>query len=130
MESQTKTVITPETEKRPIYFDTRKLPWQTCTDKHLNADFLDMKLILDRETGLTINLSVYPKGYYKPKHIHDNAHGIFVLKGTLKTDDGEYGPGTFVWYPEGTVMSHGATEREDCTFLYIQDRAGKLHYLQ
>ena len=74
MESQTKTVITPETEKRPIYFDTLNLPWQTCTDKHLNADFLDMKLISDGETGLTINLSVYPKGYYKTKHIHDNCH--------------------------------------------------------
>ena len=45
---------------------------------------------------------------------------------TLKTDEGEFGPGAFVWYPEGTVMSHGATDREECVFLYIHDKAGEL----
>ena len=62
--------------------------------------------------------------------MHTQSHGIFVLKGTLKTDEGEFGPGTFVWYPAGTLMHHGATDREECVFLYIQDKNGKLTYLE
>lgn len=122
--------INSNTEPKPIYFDQANLPWETLTDAHLGKQFKDMKLILDEDTGMTINLSIYPKGYYKVKHIHSCAHGIFVLSGTLKTDEGEFGPGTFVWYPAGTVMSHGATDREECMFLYIQDKKGKLTYLE
>jgi hypothetical protein len=29
---------------------------------------------------------------------------MFVLEGTLVTSAGNYGPGTFVWFPEGTLM--------------------------
>lgn len=130
MSSETKVVVNGKTEKKPYYFDGNSMPWETILDKHLNKEFKDLKMIQDEETGFAVNLSIYPKGYFKVQHVHTHGHGIFVLKGTLKTDEGEFGPGTFVWYPAGTVMRHGATDREACVFLYIQDRAGKLTYLE
>jgi hypothetical protein len=30
--------------------------------------------------------------------------------GTLKTHAGNFGPGSFVWFPEGMLMEHGATD--------------------
>lgn len=130
MAAETQVRVNAETEQKPIYFDSENLPWEIITDEHLGKQFKDMKMIFHEDTGMCVNLSVYPKGYYKTKHVHECSHGILVLKGTLKTDEGEFGPGTFVWYPEGTVMSHGATDREECLFLYIQDKNGSLTYLE
>ena len=130
MESETRRIIDRNADKKPIYFDGISLPWETIMDTHLGKQFKDLKMIYQAETGLAVNLSVYPKGYYKVRHVHGCSHGIFVLSGRLKTDEGVFGPGTFVWYPEGTVMSHGATEDEDCLFLYIQDREGSFEYLE
>jgi hypothetical protein len=31
-----------------------------------------------------------------------------VLEGELVTHKGTFGPGSFVWFPEGEVMEHGA----------------------
>ena len=50
--------------------------------------------------------------------------------GRLKMDEGVFGPGAFVWYPEGAVMRHGATEDEDGLFLYIQDGEGRFEVLE
>jgi quercetin dioxygenase-like cupin family protein len=61
----------------------------------------------------------YPKGYTTVWHTHNMSHGIYVLKGTLKTHEGLYGPGSFIWFPEGLVMQHGATDEEDCEMLFI-----------
>ena len=130
MNSETVVGFNENSEKKPVYFDLNTMPWETLTDEHVGATFKDLKMVLDERTGMRVNLSVYPAGYYKPKHIHSCAHGIYVISGTLKTDEGEFGPGAFVWYPEGTVMSHGATDREACVFLYIQDKAGELTYLE
>lgn len=129
MASKTQVCVNAKTEQKPIYFDTKNLPWETIMDEHQEKQFQDMKLILNEDSGLLVNLSINPKGYYKAKHVHECSHGILVLKGTFKTDEGEFGPGTFIWYPEGTVMSHGATDREECIFLYIQDQKGELIYL-
>ena len=52
-----------------------------------------------------------------------------AASGRLKTDEGVFGPGAFVWYPEGAVMRHGATEDEDGLFLYIQDGEGRFEDL-
>ena len=42
-----------------------------------------------------------------------------VLQGTLATHDGKFGPGHFVWFPEGQVMEHGATPEGDVVVLRL-----------
>jgi hypothetical protein len=34
-----------------------------------------------------------------------------------------------VWFPEGGIMEHGATQDEDCTFLFITNKAFAIHYV-
>ena len=64
-----------------------------------------------------------------PVHIHPHAEESYhVLEGTLVTHDGEYGPGHFVWFPEGSVMEHGATAAEDVTVLFITNKPFEIHY--
>lgn len=78
--------------------------------------------------GIDVFCVKYPKGYTTVWHTHPCAHGIYVLEGTLKTHEGLYGPGSFVWLPEGLLMEHGATEKEDVTFLFICNKAFGIDY--
>jgi hypothetical protein len=34
-----------------------------------------------------------------------------------------------VWFPEGTVMEHGASARGDTTVLFITNKRFEIHYL-
>ena len=60
----------------------------------------------------------------------DCAHGIYVLDGILQTHAGSFGPGSFVWFPEGMEMEHGATQDNDVTFLFIANKPLDIHYTQ
>lgn len=85
-------------------------------------------LLDDSDTGMTIKMLRYPKGCLVPLHTHDCAHGFYVLKGTLTTSEGNYGPGSFVWFKEGSTMYHGAAD-EDMDALFITNKAFNIHYL-
>lgn len=50
-------------------------------------------------------------------------HRIFVLEGKLRTHQGTYGPGTWVWFPRGEIMEHGAPDAGDMTGTFIADGA-------
>jgi hypothetical protein len=52
------------------------------------------------------------------------------LDGILKTHAGSFGPGSFVWFPEGSQMEHGATQDNDVTFLFIANKPVDIHYTQ
>ena len=53
---------------------------------------------------------------------------VYVLEGALSTHQGTFGPGSFVWFPEGGIMEHGATTDGDCTFLFITNKRFDIHY--
>jgi quercetin dioxygenase-like cupin family protein len=53
---------------------------------------------------------------------------MYVLEGTLVTHAGQYGPGSFVWFPEGLVMEHGATPERDVTVLFVTNKPFEIHY--
>ena len=69
--------------------------------------------------GMSVLKMVYRAGFTNPWHSHPHAHG----------HRGQYPAGTFVWFPEGGVMEHGATQDEDCTFLFITNRPFQIHYV-
>ena len=79
-------------------------------------------LVTDEDTGMLVKYIRYPKGTVTPIHDHHCAHGMYVLKGTLHTDKGDFGPGSFIWFEEGNVMTHGATQDEDVDCLFITIR--------
>ena len=87
------------------------------------------KLVVDPETGMMIKQIRYPKGCMIPLHTHHCAHGIYVLKGTLVTSHGTFGPGEFVWHDEGIETTHGASDEEDVDILFITNKTLDMNYL-
>ena len=88
----------------------------------------EQNLLGDDDTGMTIKLLRYPKGSVTPLHTHPCAHGMYVLKGTLHTDKGDFEPGSFVWFKEGCPMIHGSGD-EDVECLFITNKAFDIRYL-
>jgi quercetin dioxygenase-like cupin family protein len=115
-------------EQRVFAIDSTTLPWEERFIEKLGRSVYRKNLIEDPETGMEIRVVRYPAGVVNPRHTHPCAHGMFVLEGTLLTHAGSYGPGSFVWFPEGSVMEHGATAGGDATVLFITNKPFEIHY--
>jgi quercetin dioxygenase-like cupin family protein len=116
------------TQPELLAINTQALPWEGQFNETLGKTIYRKELIQDPDTGMEIRLVRYNAGVMNTRHTHPCAHGIYVLEGTLVTHDGSYGPGTFVWFPEGLVMEHGATAEEDVTVLFITNKPFDIYY--
>lgn len=103
-------------------FDSNAMPWKESVIPALGKAIFVKPFVEDPETGVTVRMAKYPAGFMNTWHTHPCAHGIYVLDGILVTHDGEYGPGNFVWFPEGLRMQHGATQTQDVTVLFITNK--------
>ena len=110
--------------------DTNALVWEQRTNPHLPAPIYRKVLHTDAETGVFFQIVRYPRGVINPSHTHPCAHGMFVLEGTLVTHRGSFGPGSFVWFPEGEVMEHGAGSDGDVTVLLVSNKSFAINYCQ
>lgn len=111
-------------------FDTNIMPWGTLRIEELNHDLPIKLLVDDPDTGMTVMKVVYEAGFTNTWHRHNCAHGMYVLDGVLKTHTGSYGPGSFVWFPEGELMHHGATDDNDVTLLFITNKVFDIRFEQ
>lgn len=114
--------------KKLLALDVNALPWEERIIEPLGRKIYRKNLVTDAETGMEVRLVRYPAGVVNPRHTHPCAHGMYVLEGTLATHDGTYGPGHFVWFPEGLAMEHGATAEADVTVLFITNKRFEIHY--
>ena len=112
--------------KEIIAIDTSSLPWEERFNEKVGRALYRKNLIEDPDTG--IRLVRYPAGVINPLHTHHCAHGMYVLEGTLVTNVGSYGPGSFVWFPEGVDMEHGAAAGADVTVVFITNKPFDIHY--
>lgn len=115
-------------EPKLTAIDTNAMPWEDRYSEALQKMLYRKNLIEDPDTGMEIRLVKYPAGVINKLHTHPCAHGMFVMEGTLVTHDGNYGPGNFVWFPEGQVMEHGATAEADVVVLFITNKPFQIHY--
>jgi len=111
-------------------FDSNTMPWEERFVPELGKALFAKRFLEDPETGVTVRLVRYPAGFTNSWHHHPCAHGMFVLEGTLVTHRDSFGPGNFVWFPEGMTMQHGATQNEDVTVLFITNKKFEIHYVQ
>src|SRR5690348_16948201 len=109
--------------------DTNTATWELFPVEYIGANLEHVPLMSDPETGMMIFKMVYRAGFTNPWHSHPCAHGVYVLDGTLSTHQGRYPAGSFVWFPEGGIMEHGATQEEDCTFLFITNKPFDIHFV-
>ncbi len=113
----------------PLFaIDSNALPWEERFNEKLGRALFRKNLIIDPDTGMEVRLVRYPSGVVNPRHTHPCAHGMYVLEGQLFTHAGVYGPGSFVWFPEGSVMEHGSANGQDVTVLFITNKPFHIHY--
>ena len=117
-------------DSKLIAIDTAAQPWEERRIEKIGRTLFRKNLIEDPETGMEIRVVRYPAGVVNPMHTHPCAHGMYVLEGTLVTNAGRFGPGHFVWFPEGMAMEHGATAERDVTVLFITNKRFEIHYRQ
>jgi quercetin dioxygenase-like cupin family protein len=108
--------------------DTARIPWQERFNEKLGRVLYRKDLYTDAETGMEIRLVRYPAGAINPLHTHPCGHGMYVLEGTLVTQQGSFGPGSFLWFPEGETMEHGASAESDATVLFITNKPFRIDY--
>jgi quercetin dioxygenase-like cupin family protein len=115
-------------DPEPVVIATGTMPWEARFNERLGQALFRKTLLEDAETGMEIRLVRYPAGVMNVWHTHPCAHGMYVLEGTLVTHLGAHGPGSFVWFPEGMRMQHGATAEEDVTVLFVTNKPFEIHY--
>ncbi|MBM4074996.1 MAG: DUF4437 domain-containing protein [Planctomycetes bacterium] len=108
--------------------DAAALPWEARPNERIGRSLFRKELFIDAETGMEIRLVRYPAGVINPAHTHPCGHGMYVLEGTLVTHAGEFGPGSFVWFPEGQVMEHGASPAADVVVVFITNKPFRIDY--
>jgi quercetin dioxygenase-like cupin family protein len=117
---------------QPLSFysiDTAQQPWEERYNEKLGRNLFRKSLYTDPDNGMEIRLVRYPAGVINPLHTHPCGHGMYVLEGQLVTHRGTFGPGCFVWFPEGGAMEHGASAEGDCTVVFITNKAFRIDYV-
>ncbi len=110
--------------------DSNAMPWEERFNEHIGRALFRKELFSDPETGMMVRLVRYPAGVINPDHTHPCGHGMYVLEGTLVTHQGRYGPGSFVWFPEGETMRHGASAEGDVVVVFITNKPFRIDYVE
>lgn len=112
-----------------LAIDTATLPWQEHFNDKIGRALFRKELFSDPDTGMQIRLVRYPAGVVNPRHTHPCGHGMYVLQGQLVTHRGTFGPGCFVWFPEGEIMEHGASPEGDVVVVLITNKLFRIDYV-
>jgi quercetin dioxygenase-like cupin family protein len=108
--------------------DANSLRWEERFNQKIGRVLFRKNLLEDPDTGMEIRPVRYPAGIINPLHRRPCPHGMYVLEGTLLRRRGRFGPGNFVWFPEGETMEHGATAEQDVVVLFITNKPLEIHY--
>jgi quercetin dioxygenase-like cupin family protein len=108
--------------------DTQAMPWEERFNEHIGKSLFRKELFSDPDTGMLVRLVRYPAGVINPHHTHPCGHGMYVLEGQLVTHRGTFGPGSFVWFPEGEEMEHGASAAGDVVVVFITNKPFRIDY--
>ena len=71
------------------------------------------------QTGEEHYLVRYPAGVQGRPHTHTAAHTIVVLEGRFEANGRVFGPGSYIHFPAGEVMTHQAAGGESCLFVLL-----------
>jgi quercetin dioxygenase-like cupin family protein len=112
-----------------LAIDATRLPWEERYSDAIGKAIYRKELFSDPDTGMLVSLVRYPAGIVNPAHTHPCGHGMYVLEGTLVTHHGSFGPGSFVWFPEGEVMEHGASADGDVVVVFVTNKPFRIDYV-
>ena len=88
----------PAAERKSFTVQSMNVAWQPM---HIPGfpDGLQQRLLHDnKDNKLMSALVKYPKGFHEPRHYHTTCgHTIYVLKGRIRTPNGDLVPGSFTY---------------------------------
>lgn len=116
--------------KQQKIMDVKRMDWSYRPTSTTGKLFGQKKLVEDSDMGMSIVMNRYPAGFTTITHTHPCGHGLYILEGQMKVNNEIYGKDTLIWFPEGCVAQHGASDYEDATALLISNKHFAIHYIK
>jgi quercetin dioxygenase-like cupin family protein len=100
-------------ERNAYYVKVNEMPWE-----RLRPNGSERKVLYEnKETGAATIMFRMPAGGVVPFHEHPELEQTYVLEGSLVDEEGECGPGDFVWRPAGS--RHEAHSPNGAVFIAV-----------
>jgi quercetin dioxygenase-like cupin family protein len=114
-------VFAPAAEKRSFVVDSSKIVWQPMNLPGVPAGLQQRALHENKQNKLQSALVRFPKGFREPRHYHTTCgHSMYILKGKLKSPDGDLTPGKFIY--AAVNERHGPfVAEEETEFIFYTD---------
>ena len=116
------------TNQSLIAIDTNSMPWEERFNEKIGRALYRKNLIEDAETGMEIRLVRYPAGVINPRTHSPVCPWDVCVRRNLGHSFRKLWTGSFVWFPEGTTMEHGASASGDTTVVFITNKRFEIHY--
>ncbi len=113
--------LAPVAEKRSVQLNAANVKWVPMNLPGVPAGLQQRLLHENKQNKLTSALVRFPKGFREPRHYHTTCgHSMYILKGKLKSPDGDLTPGTFSY--AAVNERHGPfLAEEETEFLFYTD---------
>src|SRR5215470_16593176 len=117
----------PAAERKSFTVQSSQIAWQAM---HIPGfpEGLQQRLLHDnKDNKLMSALVKYPKGFHEPRHYHTTCgHTIYVLKGRIRTPNGDLTPGSFTY--DAVNERHGPLIAvEESEILFYTDGPFDMH---
>ena len=117
----------PAAEHKSFTVQSMNIDWQPM---HIPGfpEGLQQRLLHDnKDNKLMSALVKYPKGFHEPRHYHTTCgHTIYVLKGRIRTPNGDLVPGSFTY--DAVNERHGPLIAvEESEILFYTDGPFDMH---
>ena len=117
----------PAAERKSFSVQSSQIAWQAM---HIPGfpEGLQQRLLHDnKDNKLMSALVKYPKGFHEPRHYHTTCgHSIYVLKGRIRTPNGDLTPGSFIY--DAVNERHGPFNAvEESEILFYTDGPFDMH---
>jgi anti-sigma factor ChrR (cupin superfamily) len=117
----------PAAERKSFTVQSTQIAWQPM---HIPGfpEGLQQRLLHDnKDNKLMSALVKYPKGFHEPRHYHTTCgHTIYVLKGRIRTPNGDLTPGSFTY--DAVNEHHGPLIAvEESEILFYTDGPFDMH---
>lgn len=117
----------PAAGTKSLKVNAASVAWTPVSLPGVPAGLMQRILHDNKDNKLSSGIVRFPKGFTEPRHYHTTCgHSIYILKGRLRSPEGDLTPGTFIY---STVKEqHGPfTAVEETEFLFYNDAPFDYH---
>ena len=90
--------LTPSSEKKSFSILVADVAWESLELPGMPEGIEQRVLHNNKENQLISAIVKLPKGHQQPKHYHTMGHSDYVLKGRLRSPEGDLTPGMFLYF--------------------------------